>query len=85
MALMKLELKPLSVHGVPFVVAAMAFLSDNWKCIPVKPGRKDFGAMKRMAECIATGRVPDILAPFALSRFDSFALVNEMGATAASH
>lgn len=33
----------------------MAFLSDNWKCIPVKPGRKDFGAMKRMAECLKDG------------------------------
>ena len=39
----------------------------------------------RLAECIATGRVPDILAPFALDRFDRFALLNEMGATAASH
>ncbi|MFO1060444.1 MAG: FAD-dependent oxidoreductase [Dongiaceae bacterium] len=42
-------------------------------------------AGKRMAECIATGRVPDLLAPFALDRFERFALVNEMGATAASH
>jgi sarcosine oxidase subunit beta len=42
-------------------------------------------AGRRMAECIATGRVPDILAPFALSRFERFDLVNEMGATAASH
>lgn len=42
-------------------------------------------AGKRMAECIATGRVPDILKPFSLDRFDHFALVNEMGATAASH
>jgi sarcosine oxidase, subunit beta len=42
-------------------------------------------AGKRMAETIATGRVPEILKPFALSRFDHFALVNEMGATAASH
>ena len=42
-------------------------------------------AGKRMAECIATGRVPDILTPFALDRFDRFALLNEMGATAASH
>ncbi len=39
----------------------------------------------RMAETIATGRVPALLEPFALSRFDRFALVNEMGATAASH
>lgn len=42
-------------------------------------------AGKRMAETIATGKVPDILKPFDLRRFDSFALLNEMGATAASH
>ena len=42
-------------------------------------------AGKRMAECIATGRVPEVLEPFALERFENFALLNEMGATAASH
>lgn len=42
-------------------------------------------AGKRMAETIATGRVPDILLPFDLRRFENFALLNEMGATAASH
>jgi len=42
-------------------------------------------AGKRLAETIATGRVPDILKPFDLRRFDSFSLLNEMGATAASH
>ena len=42
-------------------------------------------AGKRLAECIATGRVPDIIKPFALDRFASVSLVNEMGATAASH
>ena len=42
-------------------------------------------AGKRMAECIATGRVPEILKPFALDRFERFSLLNEMGATAASH
>nr|WP_274709203.1 FAD-dependent oxidoreductase [Nitratireductor luteus] len=42
-------------------------------------------AGKRMAETIATGRVPDILKPFALDRFERFALLNEMGATAAGH
>ncbi|MCC6303567.1 MAG: FAD-dependent oxidoreductase [Rhodobacteraceae bacterium] len=42
-------------------------------------------AGKRMAEAVATGRVPDLLRPFDLRRFDRFALVNEMGATAASH
>lgn len=42
-------------------------------------------AGKRLAETIATGRVPDILQPFDMRRFDSFSLLNEMGATAASH
>ena len=42
-------------------------------------------AGKRMAEAIATGHTPDILVPFALDRFERFALLNEMGATAASH
>lgn len=42
-------------------------------------------AGKRMAETIANGRVPDILKPFALERFETFRLLNEMGATAASH
>ena len=42
-------------------------------------------AGKRMAETIATGHIPDILKPFALERFGSFNLINEMGATAASH
>jgi sarcosine oxidase subunit beta len=42
-------------------------------------------AGKRMAETIAEGRVPDILRPFALERFETFRLLNEMGATAASH
>jgi sarcosine oxidase subunit beta len=40
---------------------------------------------KRMAQTIATGSVPEILRPFRLERFRSFDLVNEMGATAASH
>ncbi|HSR71996.1 MAG TPA: FAD-dependent oxidoreductase [Kiloniellales bacterium] len=40
---------------------------------------------KYMAEAIARERVPDILRPFRLDRFSSFELVNEMGATAASH
>jgi len=40
---------------------------------------------KFMAQAIAIGRVPDIIAPFRLARFDTMALVNEMGATAASH
>lgn len=42
-------------------------------------------AGKRMAETIAQGRVPDVLAPFTLERFGRFDLLNEMGATAAGH
>ncbi len=40
---------------------------------------------KRMAQTVATGRAPDILHPFRLDRFRTFDLMNEMGATAASH
>ena len=42
-------------------------------------------AGKYLAECVVTGKTPDIIAPFSLTRFDRFALLNEMGATAASH
>ncbi len=39
-----------------------------------------------MAQLVASGgQVPDLIKPFAMDRFDSFAQVNEMGATAASH
>jgi sarcosine oxidase subunit beta len=39
----------------------------------------------RMAECVATGRQPDLLAPFALDRFGKFDLVGEKGAAAVGH
>ncbi|MBN9672024.1 FAD-dependent oxidoreductase [Roseibium aggregatum] len=42
-------------------------------------------AGKYMAETVARGRVSDILKPFDLQRFEKFELLNEMGATAASH
>ena len=42
-------------------------------------------AGKRLAETVANGRVPEILRPFRLDRFNTFDLANEMGATAASH
>jgi sarcosine oxidase subunit beta len=38
-----------------------------------------------MAQAIATGTVPGIIAPFGLDRFATMDLINEMGATAASH
>jgi sarcosine oxidase subunit beta len=39
----------------------------------------------RMAECIATGKQPDLLKPFALDRFRSFDLVGEKGAASVGH
>ena len=40
---------------------------------------------KRMAECLATGRPPDLIAPFALDRFDRFQQVGEKGAASVGH
>ena len=40
---------------------------------------------RRMAECVAKEKVPPVLEPFRYTRFRTFDLVNEMGATAASH
>ncbi len=39
----------------------------------------------RMAELIATGKVPDLIEPFRLSRFDDFHLVGEKGAASVGH
>lgn len=39
----------------------------------------------RMAECVATGKQPDILKPFALDRFHAFDLVGEKGAASVGH
>ena len=38
-----------------------------------------------MAECIATGRTPEIIAPFGLGRFTAGRLVGEKGAAAVGH
>ena len=40
---------------------------------------------KRMAETIATGRVPALLQPFRLSRFEEYSLVGEKGAASVGH
>lgn len=40
---------------------------------------------KRMAELLATGRVPDLIEPFRLSRFREFKLVGEKGAASVGH
>lgn len=42
-------------------------------------------AGKRMAELIATGRVPQIIHPFALDRFERFSQVGEKGAASVGH
>ena len=38
-----------------------------------------------MAEAIATGSVPDVIAPFALERFTKGDLIGEKAAAAVSH
>ncbi|MEX1204265.1 MAG: FAD-dependent oxidoreductase, partial [Dongiaceae bacterium] len=40
---------------------------------------------KRMAETVATGAVPDMIAPFRLERFAEFAQVGEKGAASVGH
>jgi 1-acyl-sn-glycerol-3-phosphate acyltransferase len=44
-----------AAHENFFSNPVLAWLSDNWCCIPVKPGRKDFSAMIRMERCLRTG------------------------------
>jgi sarcosine oxidase subunit beta len=40
---------------------------------------------KRIAEFIGTGKMPELIAPFRLSRFYDRSLVSERGAAAVSH
>ena len=40
---------------------------------------------KRMAECVASGKQPALLAPFAMNRFENFDLVGEKGAASVGH
>ncbi len=49
----------------------------GFKAIPVSG--------KYIAKSVADGKTADILRPFSLERFETFSLVNEMGATAARH
>ncbi len=39
----------------------------------------------RMAECVATGKQPELLKPFTLERFNNFDLVGEKGAASVGH
>jgi 1-acyl-sn-glycerol-3-phosphate acyltransferase len=38
-----------------FKTPLLAWLAKNWKCIPIKKGRKDAGALKKMAQALKTG------------------------------
>lgn len=59
------------------------FLLDvGWGTYGFKAGP---AAGKRVAELIATGRVPDLLRPFALSRFANLEPLGEKAAAAVSH
>jgi sarcosine oxidase subunit beta len=58
------------------------FLDVGWGTYGFKAG--PVGG-KRVAEMIATGKVPEILKPFALARFSSQQLVGEKAAAAVSH
>jgi sarcosine oxidase, subunit beta len=40
---------------------------------------------KRNAEMLATGKVPDLIKPFALQRFHDFTLLGEKGAASVGH
>ena len=40
---------------------------------------------EQMAAAVATGKTPELIAPFALSRFDTGELVGEKGAAAVGH
>ena len=42
-------------------------------------------AGKRMAEAMGSGRIPEMIAPFRLSRFEEFRLVGEKGAASVGH
>ncbi len=42
-------------------------------------------AGKRMAEAVATGRIPDPIRPFSLDRFDRFCQIGERGAASVGH
>jgi len=57
----KTLIKPMLLPWLPaahenfFSNPVTRFFADNWKCIPVKKGRKDFSAMKRMQACLKNG------------------------------
>jgi sarcosine oxidase subunit beta len=58
------------------------FLDVGWGTYGFKAGP---AAGEAVAELVATGRVPQLIAPFALGRFQQGRLVNEKGAAAVGH
>ena len=67
------------------------WLSVSATTRPPRPGEEEgvhyfFHSQESFQELVASGgKVPDLIVPFSLDRFDAFRQVNEMGATAASH
>ena len=66
-----------AVDGVKGFILDVGWGTYGFKAGPVSG--------KRIAELIATGRTPDLLYPFRLSRFAEGALVGEKAAAAVSH
>ena len=65
------------------VEAVKGFVLDvGWGTYGFKAGPV---AGRRLAETIATGKVPDLIAPFALERFERGDLIGEKAAAAVSH
>ena len=67
----------MGVTPVPGFVISTGWGTWGFKATPV--------CGKRMAECVATGKTPDLLAPFALERFERFQQVGEKGAASVGH
>jgi len=66
-----------------FVEGVQGFILDvGWGTYGFKAGPV---SGKRIAELIATGKTPDLIAPFALSRFYTDTLVGEKAAASVSH
>lgn len=65
------------VEGIKGFVLDVGWGTYGFKAGPVSG--------KRIAELIATGRTPDLIAPFALSRFYTDTLVGEKAAASVSH
>jgi sarcosine oxidase subunit beta len=66
-----------TVPDVPGFILDVGWGTYGFKAGPV--------AGRRVAELIATGRTPDVLAPFSIERFATGSLIGEKAAAAVSH